>query len=324
MPVFTGCVGDTSETVYYDTLDEMKAEIGYGLLYPETLPFEPTYSLISGYHYKRADTWDYYVSFRNRDLAMSSASQSDEAVRQIGEGSPVVVYIDIFAYEPEHRDSVIRKPRQNAADEYQLLIEETDGAIWEINGTAVPRKIEFGTEAVRYGMHNGINEEYAAYVYADAYAAFMHSGILYTVDMHIIGHINETREAILETADNMLETVVRGMLESMGEKPFKDLAVTDISSATVEIFPPNITFSVNDDGLQELADILNRSVIFDRDDSHAEMGGQAVIFTITKEDGTQIAISAFGDFIIINGVGYKSDTSGELSRFGIDLSPETE
>jgi len=66
----------------------------------------------------------------------------------------------------------------------------------------------------------------------------------------------------------------------MGEKPFKDLRVSDISSVTVELYPPDIKTVVNNDEIKELVDILHKVVVYSQDDSYTEYNGQAVIFNL--------------------------------------------
>jgi len=69
---------------------------------------------------------------------------------------------------------------------------------------------------------------------------------------------------------------------------------------------------------KELVDILHKVVVYSQDDSYTEYNGQAVIFDLTKTDGTQIRINAYNPFIIIDGVGYKAkyEPCEKLSRLG--------
>jgi len=201
----TGCVGDSSDDIKFDTLDEMKTEIGDGLLYPDALPFEPTDSTFYGYHYTRSKTWDYVIWF-DSDFTVYNY----EAYRQLEEGSPIVAYIGIETHEPKHRDSVIRTPRQNAMNAYNRLIEESRDAAWEINGVTVPYKCELTAEA---SMYSGVNEERPAYVYVDGSAAFMRDGILYAVEIRVNGHTNEAEEKMREVSENMLNIVLVGMIK---------------------------------------------------------------------------------------------------------------
>ena len=92
----------------------------------------------------------------------------------------------------------------------------------------------------------------------------------------------------------------------IGARPFKDLTVKDIEKVTVNLIPPDINYAFTEEEVNELVHILNRVVIYKEDNSYKDYDGQAVIFTITKTDGTQISINAYNPFIIIDGTGYKA------------------
>lgn len=92
----------------------------------------------------------------------------------------------------------------------------------------------------------------------------------------------------------------------IGTRPLKDLAVEDIKAVTVCLIPPDIRLTFTKDEINELVEILNRVVVYNEDNSYKDYSGQAVIFTITKTDGTQIDINAHNPFIIIDGTGYKT------------------
>jgi hypothetical protein len=98
--------------------------------------------------------------------------------------------------------------------------------------------------------------------------------------------------------------------------PYKDLSANEILSATVEILPEKVRGDLSDDAIEDLVAILRTIETNNRDDSHNSYGGQAVIFTITMMDGTEEIISAFNPFIIINGIGYRTDVCHELSGLG--------
>lgn len=92
----------------------------------------------------------------------------------------------------------------------------------------------------------------------------------------------------------------------VGTRPFKDLEVEDIKEVTVWLLPPDIKLAFTEEEVNELVQILNSVVIYKEDNSYKDYDGQAVIFTITKTDGTQISINAYNPFIIIDGTGYKT------------------
>lgn len=96
------------------------------------------------------------------------------------------------------------------------------------------------------------------------------------------------------------------LMTTSGTRPFKDLSADDIEEVTVKLLPPDIQLAVNESETEKLVEILNKVVTYQKDDSYIEYSGQAVIFTITKTNGTQITVNAYNPFIIIDGVGYKT------------------
>ena len=102
--------------------------------------------------------------------------------------------------------------------------------------------------------------------------------------------------------------------------PYKDLSANDILSVTVEILPQKVRGDFSEDDIKDLVAILRIVDTSNRDDSSSAYGGQAVIFTLTMADGTEEIISAFNPFIVINGVGYRTDVCYELSGFGATIA----
>lgn len=90
----------------------------------------------------------------------------------------------------------------------------------------------------------------------------------------------------------------------IGEKPYKSLKSDDVVSASVQLSPPNITLQIED--IDNLVNLLNDVVIYNKDNSYSEYCGQGVIFSLTMSDGTQTNIMAYAPFLVIDGVGYKT------------------
>lgn len=185
---------------HFDTLDELKAAAGDGLLYPAEIPpagFEPAHIEISGYDDK--STWNYRIVMRGGN------DMPDE-------GAPAVNYIKIYAFEPKLdvpvSGIVTKWPNMqeelDAYSYYRQLPDQEDGP--EIGGVAWRRYSGF---SVRAGADDG-----PAYTSARADGGFMRGGLLYMVKTEFIGHPGETEEKMLETADNLLEIIVRGMLSA--------------------------------------------------------------------------------------------------------------
>ena len=88
------------------------------------------------------------------------------------------------------------------------------------------------------------------------------------------------------------------------KRPFKDLDASEIVSATVRLTPPDKTIQITE--ISELAEYLNDTVIYHKDDSYTEYAGQGVTFTLTMSDGRRTEVMAYNPFLIIDGVGYKT------------------
>ncbi|MGN0994334.1 MAG: hypothetical protein ACI4PD_04360 [Butyricicoccus sp.] len=107
-------------------------------------------------------------------------------------------------------------------------------------------------------------------------------------------------------------------------KPFKDLEVSDIVSATVHLAPPDQTIQITE--MEELVSCLNEVVIYHKDNSYTEYAGQAVIFTLAMADGSQEKIMAYNPFVVINGTGYqtKYEPCEKLNHYANRLLREAE
>ena len=98
----------------------------------------------------------------------------------------------------------------------------------------------------------------------------------------------------------VLFLIISILIVFMGRKPFKNIEIT---SASVQLLPPDETIQIVD--VEELEELLKNVIIYKRDDSFTEYTGQAVVFTITKNDSSTIEVTAYNPFIIIDGKGYK-------------------
>lgn len=106
----------------------------------------------------------------------------------------------------------------------------------------------------------------------------------------------------------------------IGKKPLKRLQAKEIADATVELYPPNVTLSLTREDVEALVSVLNRVTVYQRDDTYGEYCGQAVIFTLTRTDGTQLRVQAYNPFVVIDGVGYRTEYQPceDLNQLGND------
>lgn len=112
---------------------------------------------------------------------------------------------------------------------------------------------------------------------------------------------------------------VGGGRKLYGEKPFKDLDASQIASATVRLTPPDKTIRIVE--TDQLAARLKNVVIYEKDNSYREYCGQGVIFSLTMSDGSYTEVMAYNPFLVINGVGYRTeyDPCESLSQYANQL-----
>ncbi len=104
-----------------------------------------------------------------------------------------------------------------------------------------------------------------------------------------------------------------------GSRPFKKLFADDIVFAKVKLAPPDIVLEVKD--TKYLTECLNNTIIYKKDNSWRDSSGQAVKFTLFLKDGKEISVMPFGDYLIIDGQGYrcKYSETAELADFANEL-----
>lgn len=102
-------------------------------------------------------------------------------------------------------------------------------------------------------------------------------------------------------------------------KPLQDLTAAEVSSATVFLQPPGETLEIKD--INRLVDLLHDVILYEKDNSYKEYGGQAVTFQLNMADGTQTKIMAYNPFLVIDGVGYRTEDAPceALNRFANEL-----
>ena len=105
-------------------------------------------------------------------------------------------------------------------------------------------------------------------------------------------------------------------------KPFESINTDDVVSATVELLPLDIKVDLNLEEIGELVAILQTVEIYEKDDSYSDYAGQAVIYNLTKDNGTQQTIMAYNPFIVIDGIGYKTmyEPCEELNALGNNIA----
>lgn len=93
---------------------------------------------------------------------------------------------------------------------------------------------------------------------------------------------------------------------SLGTRPFQNISVSEILKASVKLLPPDVEIELEQDEIEELVGILHAVIIYQEDNSYNDYEGQAVVYTITNEDGSQVTINAYNPFLVIDGKGYRT------------------
>lgn len=109
----------------------------------------------------------------------------------------------------------------------------------------------------------------------------------------------------------------------LNEKTLSEIKTEDVSSFIVRLRPPDEEFTITDEQVTvELVDLLNDVTIYEEDNSFEDYSGQWVEFELTMTDGSSKTVVAYNPFIIIDGVGYKTEYEPceKLSAFGNSLS----
>ena len=112
--------------------------------------------------------------------------------------------------------------------------------------------------------------------------------------------------------------IVFVLLNVRNQKPFKKLTIEEIKEVTVELYPPDTTAELDEEEIEDLVEILHQVVIYKKDNTYSDYCGQAVIYKITKYDGTTIEVQAYNPFLIIDGIGYttKYEPCQQLNSLG--------
>ena len=110
--------------------------------------------------------------------------------------------------------------------------------------------------------------------------------------------------------------VIFGLGGGFGRRPFASLSAEEISSARVECLPPDASAEIED--REALAALLRGCVVYQKDAGWTEYTGQAVRFTLTMRDGSELVVMEYSPFLVINGEGYrcKNASCEALSGFG--------
>lgn len=187
----------------FDSLSELKSELGTVFLYPEIFPenFDFDTKTFIGYYYDDSDTWEYGISYAN------SALEADEGRHAILPGKFEIRSVHVHCYEPVH------KPPEDRAGyiiSSKMKIEKFEASLL----TADPNSlldIE-GAKVIFESLWSGKTTGEVPYLYTHPSAEFMSGGILYEIGMTIYANAAEDYEEFKNYGRETVELMARSML----------------------------------------------------------------------------------------------------------------
>lgn len=200
----------------FDSLGELKNQLGTAFLYPEILPegFTCDTKTFTGLYYDDSDTWEYRISYSN------SALETDAGRHALLPGKFEIHSVYVRCYEPVHKP-----PRDRAGYiiSSKMEIEKFEASLL----TAGPENfldIE-GAEVIFKSLLSGKTTGEASYLYTHPSAEFMSGGILYEVSVAIYANETEDYEALKSYGRKAAEFMARSMLgpetaQSLPAEPF--------------------------------------------------------------------------------------------------------
>jgi len=203
----SGCLSKHYETIEFDTLGELKAELGPRLLYPTAMPanFMPNEVNFTGIRYFETHTWEYRIGYRN------SSIDEDEGRYKIPPGKFEINVIGVTCYEPLHPAPTNTADYLNSS---RHQIEQHEMKLIDIHPDLV-LYIEGVDATVYYRQVYGLTAEgETPYWYMTANAEFMHAGVLYMVDISHYAHESADVEEFKEYGRKLAVLMIKGLLSS--------------------------------------------------------------------------------------------------------------
>lgn len=92
-----------------------------------------------------------------------------------------------------------------------------------------------------------------------------------------------------------------------GDKPFRDLDVSQVVAASVKSTSPDVSAALDGDAIADLVSVLQAVKLYGEVLNYQELSGTFVTFTFTLADGTEHTVSACAPYVVIDGTGYQTD-----------------
>ena len=191
------------EPKQFDSLAELKSELGSSFLYPEALPERFLYDAkqFTGLYYNDTGTWEYIISYENSTL------ESDEARKALPPGKFEIRSVAVRCYEPEHKS-----PEDRAG---QMISSEMRIMEFEVNlgSGSYGNLLDIeDVEAIYRSAWSGDGTGDVPYMYTHPSAEFMSGGILYDISIAIFANAADDYEELEEYSRETARFMVRSML----------------------------------------------------------------------------------------------------------------
>ncbi len=97
----------------------------------------------------------------------------------------------------------------------------------------------------------------------------------------------------------------------------------NVKSVTLRIDPPGTSVELGQRECGKFLEMLHNVRLQQRDDSYTDYDGRNVEYTVELQSGEKHTFNFCGSFVIVDGVGYQSDSSAcaDLVDFGSELIP---
>ena len=198
----SSCIRLAYETREFDSLEDLKVELGSAFLYPAALPagLVPDKSTFIGFRYFDSDTWEYSIRFEN------TAYATDEDRYAIEPGGIRLYAVNVRCYEPVH-EAPARSADYVNSSRYQ--IERFEGMLVGISPNSF---LDIEEVQAFYRLSNGLTSGERSYWYMNVYVSFMSDGILYDVGISYFAHPDEDPEEFRSHGKDLAEAFILAML----------------------------------------------------------------------------------------------------------------
>ena len=198
--LLSSCRTPYFKTVKFNTIEELKSEIGTHMVYPGALPEGFVYDSdrFYGNYFKDSDTWEYQISYSNSYLS----AENDKNRQTLPPGTIEIYSVGFSCYEPEHET-----PKWDARYDSRVEIGEFEHDVGAFE------LLDIEGEKVTYWCYNGkTSTGLAPYLFLGTSTKFMSGGILYEISISIYANGEYDFDTFLAFGKEQAEFTARSML----------------------------------------------------------------------------------------------------------------